>query len=170
MGNFDLSGNGWSFGGGSGLAGWGTDIGRAWATGIESGLSAANAFRDAQRRAYLEPSANNAIYAQQQAAIEQNQVAKTQAQATNLALNAFMQQFGPNARQLLTAQQGQVASQGVPAVPVTQVPQDRPQTPVTITQQQNPQITAINNGLNNSQGTNISPNTNQYINTYAGGK
>lgn len=75
--SMDLANGG--IGGPNGLLGWGGDIARMWGLGMQNGLNMANALRDAQMRAALDPSYIAAVWGQNMAAQQQAQNSYTRA-------------------------------------------------------------------------------------------
>lgn len=75
--SMDLANGG--IGGPSGLLGWGGDIARMWGLGMQNGLNMANALRDAQMRATLDPSYTAAVWGQNKVAQQQAQNSYTRA-------------------------------------------------------------------------------------------
>lgn len=148
MSNYDMIIPGGGLGGSHGFLDWGSDIARMWGLGMQNGLNMANAMRDAQMRAALDPSYIAATWGQ-------NMVAQQQAQ--NQYTNAYDQGQADNIRHSTAAgffdPRGVLNGQGV----VNTSPQAM-QAQYSVAPY-NSSKTAIPNGLNQSGHTNATPSS-----------
>lgn len=149
MSNYDMIVTGGGLGGSHGFLDWGSDIARMWGLGMQNGLNMANAMRDAQMRAALDPSYIAATWGQ-------NMVAQQQAQ--NQYTNAYDQGQADNIRHATATgfydPRGVLSGQGV----VNTNPQAM-QMQYSVAPY-NSAKTAIPNGLNGSSHTNATPSSN----------
>lgn len=145
--NLDMSIQGGSIGGSSGLLDWGSDIARMWGLGMQQGLGMAHAFRDLEYRSALEPSAIAAGYNNNMLAAQNAQNDYTKAYSLGRALDYAVQ---PGTGGVNDPNQYRMYS-----TPVN-TNQQLMQRAATVAPRSSTN-TVISNGVNNAGHTNASP-------------